>query len=231
MAIASIKSKGGWKDQTRFCLGISMGHNHQSESLEAIVAWINQSPFESGIIDLSDTLNRYNFMRDGVTEDKAAQRALQQGDDWLLQNESILEKLSKPVEIIRWNAWLKNPDYADVHAKVVRAYQENLAFQHAVLQDIKTFLSRKGEDATGKDYALCRAYLIEEIACHSLLYNSSDMAAIYPGKQLESYRVIRAGAVPGIAADLTHSPFVRLVVHSFDKPVAKAGIAPAHAAL
>jgi tRNA-dependent cyclodipeptide synthase len=219
MAIAGVKSKGGWKNEVRFCLGISVGQNHSGESLSAIVDWINQSSFQHGIIDLSDTLNRYNFMREGVSEQRAMMLARQQGSQWLADNAQTLEKLTKPAEIIRWDSWITNPDFTAMQLRVVNAYQQSLALQHAVLQDIKMFLARKSAPLSSDDYALCRAYLLEEITGHCLLYASSDIAAIYPGKQLESYKAIRAGVVPGLPSGLVESPFVRLVVHSFDQPI------------
>lgn len=222
MAIADIKSKGGWKGETRFCLGISVGQNHSGESLAAIVDWINKSSFEKGIIDLSDTLNRYNFMRDGASEDQSFTLARQQGDKWLSENSSTLKRLKKPIEIIRWDTWLQDPAFEKVKANVQTIHAQSLPLQYAVLQDVKAFLIRKGTAASEKDHLLCRQYLLEEIAGHSLLYRIPDLAALYPGKQLESYKAIRSGRVGGVSAGLAQSPFVRLVVHSYERSLTPA---------
>jgi hypothetical protein len=68
MAVASIKSKGGWKGEKKFCLGISVGQNHTGEALSAVIDWLNKSSFNTGIIDLSDNLKIYILNEPEITK-------------------------------------------------------------------------------------------------------------------------------------------------------------------
>ena len=88
----TITSRPSGRPSTEgFTLGISMGSaNHSGEMLASMVQWANGKGFEYGIIDLSDSLNRYSLMLDGIPETLAHAMARQQGEDWLRKNEQIL---------------------------------------------------------------------------------------------------------------------------------------------
>ncbi len=210
MAKISVKSSGGWKGGGGFVLGVSMGSvNHEGESLAALVDWINQSSFTHGIIDVSDTLNRYSFMSRGFKEDDSRLMARAQGDTWLKKAAPITAYLKKDVKIIRWDTWLDDERYPQTLRDVQSIYDRDSQFRMAVYQDISNFFARREIQPDINQAKHSISYFLEEIAAHTLLHRDNALATIYPGKQLESYRLIRSGyPFPcGIAA----SPYVRLV--------------------
>lgn len=216
MAQISIKSTGGWKGGGQFVLGVSMGsQNHQGEALEALVEWINQSSFTGGIIDLSDTLNRYGFMMRGLGAASAMALSRQQGDQWLEQNGSILNGLKKPIRVIRWNEWLYHQDFDETLETVRDIFHKTPEFRGAIYKDIGAYYGRRELRVSADAVTESVNYFLEEIAAHTLLHREYDVVAIYPGKQLESYKFLRSNQVEGMPNGINKSAFVRLVPHSF----------------
>ncbi len=215
MAIVSVKSRGGWTEGGKFSLGVSMGsENHDGEALQAVVDWINASSFESGIIDLSDTLCRFGFMLEGLYEESAYLASVKLGDEWLRRNSSILSSLEKPCQVIRWDTWRRHEDFESVSAEVEAAYKKSTALRHAVYADISAYYTRKDIALSPEKVGLSTRYFLEELTAHTLLHRIHDVAAIYPGKQLECYKMVRQKKVE-FPEGIPGSAFVRLVPHSF----------------
>lgn len=210
-----ISSRPSTKPQAHgFSLGISMGSaNHSGQIFSAIIDWVNEFGFEFGIIDLSDTLNRYSLMLDGTTENAAAGIARQQGDAWLQNNLSQLRSLQVPFKIIRWDNWLNDPRYPSIVKEIELIVEENLQFRSTVYADIANFYARKGHACTAYNARLSMQYLIEEMAAHTLLHSDHDVTTIYPGKQLETYKLIRSGAVRDFPSGIDRSSYIRLIPH------------------
>lgn len=198
-----------------FSLGVSMGSaNHRGEALQATVDWLNASSFDSGVIDVSDSLNRYTWMLDGRDAESAHAAARAQGDEWLKTNSHILGSLKKPSKIIRWEEWLADPQYPQIRASVQEVFDGNNRFRMAVYADISNFYARQETQLSPEKVGLSVQYLLEELSAHTLLHRSHPSTAIYPGKQLECYKMVRQKHIE-FPEGIPGSAFVRLVPHSF----------------
>ncbi len=85
-----IRKSSGWKESDYVCLSISCGKKyHDNENLLAALDAAKQSG-KPVIIDLSDSLQRYNFMACGLSSEQARYLANRQGNAWLeLQEEHL----------------------------------------------------------------------------------------------------------------------------------------------
>lgn len=219
MAVASVKSNATWKKYPHFCLGISLGSkNHEGEALEAIVDWLNRAGFSEGRVDFSDTLHRYNVMMDeGLDEHSARKRILEDSDAWITRNHRTLDKLVMPHELISWDRWLHHPKFSAYKAEFERAYQNNPHFRQAILNDVGHYFSRRDDLALSQvepeKIELSVAFLIEELAAHSILYGEYPCAVVYPGREQESFKLARSGLLKGIPTGMEQSFHTRLVLH------------------
>lgn len=221
MAKATPKPKTAFNARSTFVLGISLGsQSHEGDSLAAIVSAINDGSFSKGVIDLSDTLKRYKYMADGMDGVSAAKLAKAEGDAWLARNGFLLDRLEvKELDIRRWDEWLAHPHYAHTRQLFEHIFRSCEVLRDAVDRDIRGFYARaygESEDIAPQAYELSRQFFLEELAAHSLLYAEYNAVNVYPGKQLECFKVIRQGLVPDAPQALVSSPYAKLVMHSFE---------------
>lgn len=206
------------ESKDRFCLGVSIGSlNHEDERLSAIVEWINQFGFKEGVIDLSDALYRYTYISHGMPQDKAMSKAIQDGGNWLERNNKIISQLNPSVQIIRWNYWLQKPEFFEHMKYFLSLYEKDKYFRDAIDGDIERFHTRKYGTSLGVSNTLAHAqsvnYFCEELSAHSMLLSEYPSVVIYPGRQLDSYNVIRKGVVSGMSNSIKNSPYVRLCLY------------------
>ena len=217
-----LKIKPKYKDfkeqKTMCCLGVSLhSSNHTGMKLAIIVDYINQN-FKSCVIDLSDTLYVYHYMASGgLSYIEAYYQARAEGDKWLLENKTILSNLKIPYQIIRWDHWKNDRQYRELHDEYVELFNSNKTFKEALMQDIQNYHARRRNIDVSKMPARFLqnsvAYLLEEITCHTLLARSLDCVNVYPGKQLECFRVIREGIIPNAPHGLESLNHVRLNIY------------------
>lgn len=218
----SVTPKQAWRHHRNFHVGISMGsRNHTGSAFAAVVGWINDQGFDFGLLDVSDTLNRHN---DNEHEgDLRARFAAANGVRWRRDNAAALKGLTTPHRIVHWNQWLSDPRFAAYKAQFETAFNEQPAFRDAVTKDITNFLKRKyGTDVheiSPADMATGKRYYLEELAVLSIQFENFPCVKLYPGKELESMKVIRAGKVRNIPTGIQNTTFARLFVKS-DEPEA-----------
>lgn len=222
MVKVSVKPKTAFKSKKTFILGISLGSESvEGHRLEAIIETVNEGGFRKGVIDLSDSLKRYKYMQDGLSEQEATKKAEEEGAKWLERNISTLDKLSaESVDIRRWSEWLEHPDYAKQRRYFENLYNTNEMFRSAVNHDIKRYHTRTSGSMNRINitaYTLSKNFFLEELAAHSIMFSEYDATNIYPGKQLESYKLIRSGQIQGTPQMLSNSPYAKLVFHSFNE--------------
>lgn len=215
------KHASGWQSYDTVCIGISMHTaNHQGAALEGLLHWANGN-FQDIIIDLSDTLHRHNYVAAGLTPEMARSKAEKDGEQWLVANKGLIDSLSVPVRIIRWNHWLSHPQFQAVFNQFEKAFSTQSRFHDAVLEDVKSFYKRKGDqdDVEVGDHQLnCSvSYLLEEITAHSIFYAEHRCAILYPGKQHTCYKLVREGLVEDVPEGLKNSFFTRMLVYNFDE--------------
>lgn len=221
MAETSINAKAAWRSHSSFMLGISMGsQNHEGEALEAIVDRINSGGFSTGVLDLADTLNRYRYIADGRSEQEAIDISRTEGDEWLRRNADILSRLKVPATVHRWDEWLNHPKYPEAINKIRGLYASSHVLRDALNTDIDNFYVRNygTTNVSEERRALSAEYYMEELAVAAIMLETKPSLVMYPGKQLNCFRLIRDGKIPDAPPSLSSSSFSRLIIHSFQRP-------------
>lgn len=207
-----VKGSPGWRKYNTGLLAISVGQEkHEGEKLAATVRWTNNS-FKECLIDLSDTLQRYNYMMQGASESEAYKAALGAGDDWLRRNSQFLQQFTIPVSVLRWDRWLLHPEFTTLLREFTNIYTANRIFQEAVDRDAESFTRRKDE----RSLVLSRRYILEEAAAFTLMAREFKAAKIYPGHQLESMRCVRDGMIPEAPYGLQEEYYTRINLERLD---------------
>lgn len=224
MIKAKIKSAPKWKEYKTCSLGISLqSQNHVGDKLAAMVDWINSTGhFERCVVDLSDTLHRHNLaLQNSLSPAAAHEMASRLGDEWLAENQKILDRLSIPHEVIRWDSWLSHPRLGDNRMEFDNAFLKDKNFRAALLRDVGHFFDRTQnkplKDVPEEAIRQSMEYLLEELAVHSLFFEKYPCATIYPGRQQESFRLVRDGLVPNAPQGMTHSCFVSVFLYEADE--------------
>lgn len=221
MMKARAKGSPDWNFYKSCSIGISLkSPNHTGEALEAIVDWMN-GKFEYCTIDLTDSLERVNIAAEkNITEDEAHREANALGDAWMRENSHILSNLRMPMSLLRWDHWhseSRKPELEQLKILFKHAVDNNPEFADAVNADINHFYERRFDLApnqiTKEQRDRSQRYLIEEMAGHSLLYRDYRCATIYPGRQQESFKMLRESAVPNVPHGLENSYYTRLVIY------------------
>lgn len=215
-----IKPKNNIKqfNKKKACLGISLDStNHAGENLRKIIDFINDN-FDSLIIDLSDTLYTHHYMATGISHAEAYYKSRAEGDKWIKKHSDILNEITVPFQIIRWDQWTSDSDYKAISDEFYTLFEENTTFKNAVVADIKQYYKRKLDiNIDNVSYNSLRssiAYIIEEISCHTILTRQyPDVTVVYPGKQLESYKVIRNGIVTDAPSGIETTKHLRLCLY------------------
>ena len=219
MIKVSARSEAKWSGLSRFHLGVSMGGGHHSgEMLEAIVAWINHHGFEGGMIDISDTLNRYNYMRDDIPELEAREISKRDGIKWELRNTETLSKLDMPVKLIHWDHWLQDDRFESYLHAFETAFNKNPVLKVALMQDIQRFYTRKFNQSlherSSADIELSKRFYLEELAVLSIQFEDYPCVEIYPGRELDCLKVVRAGKVKNVPLGLQNAVYSSLFIHN-----------------
>ncbi len=214
-----VKGSQGWKLYDHCCLGVSLrSPNFIGDKLNLIVDFINWN-FKSCIIDLSDTLNRFNLLSENHSIEQAKKICFEEGEEWLEKNYDILTNLKIPTTIIRWDHWLEHPKYKEYLNLFHKAYKDDADFKEIVHQDIERFYERqlsKKKDIDKKHFfKISSDYLLEELACHSILYEENqNFANLYPGRQHDCYKYVRNGHLKTVPQGLLTSHHTRLLFYT-----------------
>jgi tRNA-dependent cyclodipeptide synthase len=197
-------------------LGVSIESDlHQGENLKVICNWINES-YDRCLIDLSDTLHRFNYSNEhGVSLYRAHQACKSIGSNWLIRNKRILNKfLSIPYRVRRWDENIDTIEFLSIRKDIGQIYQTNPEFKSAVKKDIKRYASRKSLSINDREfYQASESYLLEEIAAQIHIYDQYRGDFIYPGRQLYSIEFVRNNPQCFNFSEFTKSTYVRLVLH------------------
>lgn len=212
----NIKGNPLWKDYDVCRIGISVGKNlFEGEKFLSCLSWVEQKYlngyFNSCIIQIADTLQRHNLIwREDVEPERARNLASEQGIQWYRRYQNIIEKLEIPCEILYWDFWLNHPDYQNLKSQFDDLYEDNLEFKDAVDTDVEAFVSRQHTDiAIDFIRQYSREFLLEELACHTLMARSKRAAKLYPSVQLNCLRVVRNGLIDNAPQGLENEYYVR----------------------
>jgi tRNA-dependent cyclodipeptide synthase len=147
---------------------ISVGQDyHEGEKFAETMHLINQT-FSSCKTMLCDSLQRHTLKLTfpELDEDALYEKAMQAGDKWLDRNQAVFKSMTIPHQIIRWDTWLKHPDYPKNREIIEKLYANNTQYQQAVKKTIDKFLlrfqKRNADFNYEKGYRTCLPYLLEE---------------------------------------------------------------------
>lgn len=238
MIKAKVKNAPKWKEYKTCSLGISLqSPNHVGEKLAAMVDWVNSTGhFERCVVDLSDTLHRHNLsVLHNVPLAAAHKMAADLGNEWLDSNRKILDQLDIPCEVVRWDHWLPHADLAANRKAFDNAFERDENFRNALLRDVGHFFERTQgkslENVPDSEIKLSMEYLLEELAVHAIFFKEYPCATIYPGRQQESFRLVREGLVADVPKGMTQSCYVPIFLYEITQgPVKPASANDPHAA-
>lgn len=212
-----VKQSPGWENFDTCLVSISMGQIcHEGSKLDALLSWAVQS-HKNCILNISDILHRHNLLRHGAGEQEAFQQAFAMGNEWMRRNDEILRHhLPRFQHIHRWGDWLNHPLFPEMHADILRLYEQNAAFKAAADSDIGGFILRKetqGEDTSAEQKKQSSfAYLMEELAAYILISRRYAASRVYPAKPLETFQFLRGPGVPDSLKGMEHSMCTRVLL-------------------
>jgi len=184
-----VKNGAGWTNYQRARFQISVGQEyHEGEKLKASFNWAAQR-FEGITICVNDTLQRFNYLYDGMSEDEAYKKSEAKGREWIERNQHIWRSIPN-VKIVRWDEWKKDQGFPQRLDDINKKYETDQSFKSEVDHEIQSFWSRrlkKNRDVAENFSAFqefSKAYLLEEIAVFPLMFEAENAVDIYPGSTL-----------------------------------------------
>jgi tRNA-dependent cyclodipeptide synthase len=203
-----------WVGYGRCTLGISVGQPyHEGDKFAAMVKWAARH-FEHIRVDVSDTLQRHRLIGEGASAAQAAAASQRKGDEWITRALPVLSACGRPYSVLRWDHWLRHPEFAAVQGAYSRLAASDPVLSAAVERDIDDFIVRQSRRRLLADEtaarATSRAYLIEELAVITLQGSAERSARIYPGPELASFNAVRQGRVQGAPPGLDRDYYVQV---------------------
>lgn len=212
------KSASSWKAYNTAVIGVSLSSkNHIGPAFAGLMNWVGNN-FDSCIIDLSDSLHRYNVINDHHSVEEAHSITQAQGSAWLRDHALIIDATPIPTTVIRWDHWLSHPDFQKHFDAFKIAAETQPDFHATLMQDIHHFNLRRNiepDQASAAQLQHSLNYLLEELAAHSILYAQTPCAVVYPGKDHESFKMARLGKIKNVPNGHINSCFTRMVVYNF----------------
>lgn len=166
---------------------ISVGQSvHESEKFSAVIKLVNAS-FKTCTILVDDSVQRHTLAIYSQLEPQDLyDDALELGQQWLLRNQNRYSQLTIPYQILRWDDWLKHPDFENHLVRVHRFYCDNQQYKEAIHKNVDDFLTRYlGRDMIfaldmERSVRLCVDYLLEECAVMCLWTHGKYHFELYP---------------------------------------------------
>ncbi len=178
-------------NSSRCLLTISVGQEvHEDEKFDATVNLINDS-FKECIMMIDDSLQRHTMVLDRKeSAEEFYQISVKEGDLWLSRNEQYYSKMNNLSRIIRWDHWLKNPNYLTKKKTLQDAITKDASFAEIFDNTINEFLTRyfnrlfsQSDFNMARGYQLCFDYLLEECTAMCLWPELDCHFEVYPSKR------------------------------------------------
>ncbi len=172
-------------------LTISVGQEvHEGDKFAATIDLVNNS-FNSCVMLVDDSLQRHSMALDKKENaDFFYESSILEGDLWLERNKKHYQNLNILQDIIRWDKWLRHPNYLEQQHKIKALIAEKPDYQTSFDKTIDEFLRRfyprlleKSNFDMKRAWNLCLDYLIEECTALCLWTELNCNFEIYPGKR------------------------------------------------
>ncbi|MCB9988312.1 MAG: tRNA-dependent cyclodipeptide synthase [Rhodospirillales bacterium] len=171
-----ILKPNNWRKYPVGRLDISVGMpNHEDRKFSATMAWA-QRRFKHVIVSVADTLQRHNYMAEGMDQETAYTHSYDAGTAWIERHQEHLQNAT----VIRWDQRLTHPLYMQYMKRTLDHLMENPLFQQSLQDEALGYTARKGLAMTEDRIN----YLLEEIAVFDLLFKIEPAADVYPGSIL-----------------------------------------------
>lgn len=175
---------------SRCLLTISVGQEvHEGDKFAATIDLVNAS-FDSCIMLIDDSLQRHSMALNTEKDaDYFYEISLKEGDLWLERNEQYYRNLTILEKTIRWDTWLKHPNYNQQQNKIKLLLDDNPTYKFAFEETVKEFLRRYCQrmDSTKlsleRARLLCFDYLIEECTALCLWSELNCHFEVYPSRR------------------------------------------------
>lgn len=216
--VKSEQSYDNWRQFGAARLQISVGQQyHESHKMLATLEWLKPR-FSEIHICINDTLQRFNLMFEkGLSIELASMACEKAGREWYGRYENDISKLANS-KIHYWNEWLSHPQYSEIYKSISNLYKSNDRFAQLVNQNINEIWNRRAINNPGlytsaryaEFFELSKAYLLEEIAVFSLMYEHNSAIDIYPGTTIFAATVLQGTSLPGAPVGLGKGHFCRI---------------------
>jgi hypothetical protein len=199
--------------QSQCLMTISVGQQtHEDERFEATIALINAS-FGACVLCVDDSLQRHT-MALNVKEDADYfyDTSIREGDLWLARNEKYYSQLTILKKIIRWDHWLKHPNFAAQQKKIRECIETDptykAAFDYAIDEFLEKYCNRL-ENPANFDRERARQlsfnFTLEECTALSLWPELQCHFEVYPNRHNRAIEETRKRFVAPDYPDLVHA--------------------------
>ncbi len=196
---AHFVNTGTFKNQFAYShcvLPISVGQQyHQGEYLEAIISLVNRH-FRSCTIIICDVLQRHTLqLLHNELEQIAYNRSLDQGQQWLRENQCYLNQIKHLNGIHHWLDWLSTEQFVKQLAVTEELYQSNASikstFDESVNLIVKRLTPRLKHNYTLETVKLaCLTYIKEECSIMPLWVTENFHFEVYPSQRVPAMAAI-----------------------------------------
>jgi len=198
--VAKLREEDVDKIQTgdKLMILVSVGkENFNIEAMRALVLLLNNITRKIGslevVLNVADALQRFNIAALSASEpDEQLIQAVTSGTQWLEETRSVLSDLKATTNVIRWEHWVRHPNYSAAREKILAFERANSEEFHAKMSEsIEEYLKRQRKDLGEEVFdrietryrEYCEQYLREEITTMLLWQETGCKFILYPGKQ------------------------------------------------
>lgn len=184
-----IQEEDKQKFKTSSCLfTISVGQQtHEGEHFSSTIDLINES-FHSCTMLVDDSLQRHSIALNRLQDpDYFYEISLKEGDLWLERNKQYYEKLTNLKNIIRWDTWLKHPNFHSQREAIKKMINEDVNYKNAFETSVTEFITRYEQRLQDKKYfdpergkRLSFEFVLEECTALCLWANLNCNYEVYP---------------------------------------------------
>lgn len=177
--------------QAKCLLTISVGQEvHEDERFSSTVELVNNS-FASCIVFIDDSLQRHTM---ALNSEKGAEDfyeySVKEGDSWLKRNNHVVNSISIPKTIMRWEYVLKHEKFEETKNKILAEQERDPEYRAAFVDTVDEFLSRyhrrllnQSDFDIERGKELCFNYLVEECVAMCLWQDLLCNYEVYPSRR------------------------------------------------
>ena len=171
--------------------------------LFALSEWVRRQGFTSIDYQVSDTLQRHNYIwRDSLQIENARAQAIETGERWLTQNSAVIQLCYQAydrVSVSRWDFWIRHPEFRGEEEFFWRLFKSDDGFRNAIDQEVEKYFSKAGRTLNKQRRELSRKFLIEETAVSEVSSKHYPANEIYPGPRFGPEQYLIAQGIDGVS--------------------------------